>query len=395
MSDFAQAGLICTLQRLNESHLLHIEAELTAAAPTCRISLVLPCHGSELERPALGHICSELRDCRWLQEIVVSMNGLDAEGYRRALRYFRERLGPVQILWNDGPALSACYRSLMTSPGSGKGLNVWAAFGWLSQRETTCVIATQDCDVSSFRRKTLARLCYACSSPRLGFSFAKMYYSRVTDRLYGRVSRLFLAPLLQATMRTAGHQPLTDFLQSFRYPLAGEWALNRELATSLPIPTGWALELAILCEVFRRTDPRMVCQVDGGSGYDHKHQPAIGGLTAMAREIAQAFLAELEVEGCQLTPALFTAIAAAYRREGELALRRSAALAWINGLSFDDAAEQEIVHAFAAALEQASALHPSTATFLPSWDLLRRTKPDWVEAWTHAVGEQQQVLNPS
>ena len=74
-----------------------------------------------------------------------------------------------------------------------------------------------------------------------------MYYSRVTDRLYGRVSRLFLAPLLHALLRVAGHQPLLDFLLSFRYPLAGEVALTRELATTLPASSGWGLEIGSVC----------------------------------------------------------------------------------------------------------------------------------------------------
>ena len=124
-----------------------------------------------------------------------------------------------------------------------------------------------------------------------------MYYSRVTDRLYGRVSRLFLAPLLHAIVRVAGHQPLVDFLLSFRYPLAGEVALTRELAATLPASSGWGLEIGQLCEVFRRVDPREVCQVDGGAGYDHKHQPAATALAGMAAEIARELFAQLAAEG--------------------------------------------------------------------------------------------------
>src|SRR5204863_692618 len=113
------------------------------------------------------------------------------------------------------------------SPGvpAGKGRNVAAAFAHLAGSDCA-IVATQDCDVASFRRADLARLCYAVAHPQLGYRFAKMYYSRVTDRLYGRVSRLFLAPLLHAVVRVAGHQPLVDYLLSFRYPLAGEVALT-------------------------------------------------------------------------------------------------------------------------------------------------------------------------
>src|SRR5258708_1033597 len=177
-----------------------------------------------------------------------------------------------------------------------------------------------------------------------------MSSSRVTDRLYGRVSRLFLAPLLHAIVRVAGHQPLVDFLLSFRYPLAGEVALTRELAAELPISSGWGLEIGQLCEVFRRVDPREVCQVDGGSGYDHKHQPAATALAGMAAEIARELFAHPAGEGLDNDAAFHAAVAAAYRREAAHALRRSASLAWINGFPFDEAAEQEMLATFARQL---------------------------------------------
>jgi glucosyl-3-phosphoglycerate synthase len=139
------------------------------------------------------------------------------------------------------------------------------------------LIVTQDADVTSFRGSTLARLCAACVHPQLGYHFSRMYYSRVTDRLYGRVSRLFLTPLLQAFIRVAGHHPLLDFLASFRYPLAGETALRTALAAELPLGASWSLEIGMLCEVFRRADPREICQVDGGTGYDHRHHPLSEG----------------------------------------------------------------------------------------------------------------------
>ena len=84
MSDFAQTGLICTLQRLNDEHLPKIERELTLLAHERPIALVLPCHGADLERPALAHIVAELGEGpHFLREIVVSMNGLDAAGFAR------------------------------------------------------------------------------------------------------------------------------------------------------------------------------------------------------------------------------------------------------------------------------------------------------------------------
>jgi glucosyl-3-phosphoglycerate synthase len=338
VSDFAQAGLIGTLQRLNDSHLSRIEADLTELARPRPIALVLPCHGRDLEQPAFARALEELSGAIFLHEIVLTMNAV-APAVREALPTRLAALPQkVTLLDNAGEP-------------AGKGRNVRAAFEHLARAGECAIIATQDCDVASFRRVDLARLCYAVAHPQLGYRFAKMYYSRVTDRLYGRVSRLFLAPLLHAVVRVAGHQPLVDFLLSFRYPLAGEVALTRELAVELPVSSGWGLEIGQLCEVFRRVDPREVCQVDGGTGYDHKHQPAATALTGMASEIARELFTQLADEGLPNDAAFHAAVAAAYRREADHALRRSANLALINGLPFDETAERDMLAGFARQLE--------------------------------------------
>ncbi len=337
MSDFAQTGLICTLQRLNTSHLAKIELELTELARSRPIALVLPCHGPDLDRPALRHIVAELHGAEFLSEIVVSMNGVDDADVAMAGSIFGGLPMRRTFLRNDG--------------ASGKGENVAAALRHLFAGGTCEIIATLDCDVASFRRADLARLCFAVAHPRLGYRFAKMYYSRVTDRLYGRVSRLFLAPLLQAFLRVAGHQPLLDFLLSFRYPLSGECAFTRETAAALHPAPGWGLEIGQLCEIFRLLDPREVCQVDGGTGYDHKHQPAATALADMAEEIAAELFRQCGLEGMPSDVTFRRAIATAYRREADLALARSASLAVINQIPFDDEAERAIAGAFAARLE--------------------------------------------
>jgi glucosyl-3-phosphoglycerate synthase len=339
MSDFAQTGLICTLQRLNDAHLARLETELAALAPTRPIALVLPCHGADLEKAALAGIVAELQGAAFLREIVVSVNGVDELALAAARERFHALPLRVTFLRNDGRGMA-----------TGKGENVAAAFAHLVARGECEIVATQDCDVASFRRADLARLCYAVAHPQLGYRFAKMYYSRVTDRLYGRVSRLFLAPLLHAIVRVAGHVPLVDFLLSFRYPLAGEVALTRELAAALPARAGWGLEIGQLCEIFRQVDPREVCQVDGGTGYDHKHQPATTALAAMAAEIARELFAQLATEGLPHDASFRASIAHAYELEAAHALRRSANLALINGLPFDESAERAIIAAFTARL---------------------------------------------
>jgi glucosyl-3-phosphoglycerate synthase len=311
---------------------------LTELARTRPIALVLPCHGRDLEQPAFARMLEELSAASFLHEIVLTMNAV-APAARVALPARLMALPQkITLLDNEGEP-------------AGKGRNVRAAFEHLARVGECAIIATQDCDVASFCRVDLTRLCYAVAHPQLGYRFAKMYYSRVTDRLYGRVSRLFLSPLLHAVVRVAGHQPLVDFLLSFRYPLAGEVALTRELAAELPMSSGWGLEIGQLCEVFRRVDPREVCQVDGGTGYDHKHQPAATALASMAAEIARELFTQFAAEGLPNDTAFHAAIAAAYRRDADHALRRSGNLALINGLPFDETAEHEMLAGFARQLE--------------------------------------------
>jgi glucosyl-3-phosphoglycerate synthase len=340
VADFAQAGLISTLQRLNDGHIAMVERELEVIAREKSIGLILPCHAADLERPALAHIQAELANAEFLSVVVLSVNGIEQADFER--RYGARFSG------RGSPCL------LFNPPGGGKGRNVLQGVRFLCKQQCD-VIATQDCDVASFRRGDLARLCYAVAHPELRFRYAKAYYSRVTDRLYGRVSRLFLTPLLHAVIRVAGHHPLIDFLLSFRYPLSGEIAMTRELAAELPFSDGWGLEIGQLCEVFRRVDPRDVCQVDGGSGYDHKHQPATTALAQMAVEIARELFVQLAAEGLSSEPEFQSAVAKAYRREADHALRRSAALARINSLPFDAMDETSIVQGFSEHLSNLNA----------------------------------------
>jgi glucosyl-3-phosphoglycerate synthase len=383
VSDFAQTGLISTLQQLNEGHGAALENELRQICRATPIALILPCHGPDLQRPAFAHILRELRGADFLEEILFSVNGLRGApgltGFASALPadvapLFKALPQRLQVLWNDCPAPLPASKE--AAPG--KGLNVWAAVGMLLRKSRAQIFVLQDCDVASFRRSTLARLCYASAHPQLGYRFAKMYYSRATDRLYGRVSRLFFAPLLHALVRINGHHPLVDFLLSFRYPLAGECAFHREVAERLPLSSGWGLETGMLCDLFRLIDPRRICQVDGGSGYDHKHQPGSGALARMATEIAGTLLDHLREEGILVNTGLRDALAVAYHREARLAVQQSANLALINGLAYDAEAETALVDIFKQQLEQ-SPLRGSAP--LPCWASVRRPEFDATEDW--------------
>ena len=132
---------------------------------------------------------------------------------------------------------------------AGKGFACWIAYGLVLAEARCNVLAVHDCDITTYDRELLARLCYPVVHPSLGFEFAKGYYARVTDRMNGRVTRLFMTPLLRSLQVVVGRHPLLVYLDSFRYALAGEFAMKADLARVNRIPSDWGLEVGMLAEV--------------------------------------------------------------------------------------------------------------------------------------------------
>jgi len=93
----------------------------------------------------------------------------------------------------------------------------------------------------------------------MDYEFCKGYYPRVTDRLYGRVTRLFISPIIRALKKIVGHMPFLVYLDSFRYPLAGEFSMKADLARINRIPADWGLEVGSLAEVFRNVSMKKIC----------------------------------------------------------------------------------------------------------------------------------------
>jgi glucosyl-3-phosphoglycerate synthase len=93
----------------------------------------------------------------------------------------------------------------------------------------------------------------------------------------GRVTELVARPLI------ALEWPELSWLVQ---PLAGEWAVRRDLLERLPVPTGYAVELAALVDTVRLLGPDAIAQVDLGR---RAHRPqALRDLGAMAVQILAA-----------------------------------------------------------------------------------------------------------
>jgi len=399
MADFYQTGVVATLHRLGANKLDRLERELERYTIAEPVALVLPCLIGELDRPALPRIVEHLRQVHYVDTTVVSLGQADRDGVDRARRLFSRLQRRVRILWLDGPRVKAVLQPLLDagliSTVAGKGFACWLGYGLVLAEARCGVMAVHDCDVVTYDRELLARLCYPVVHPGLGFEFAKGYYARVSDRMNGRVTRLFMTPLIRSLQVIVGREPFLVYLDSFRYVLAGEFAMKADLARVNRIPSDWGLEIGVLAEVHRNCALRRVCQTELCATYDHKHQVLSAGdrslgLMRMCIDIAQHLIRTLAAEGIVFTEGLFQTLLVQYIRTAQDTISRYHADAAINGLFFDRHDEEGIVAAFAEGLRDACRKYlddPLGAPLIPNWNRIAAAVPDILDQLKHAVDE--------
>jgi glucosyl-3-phosphoglycerate synthase len=254
-------------------------------------------------------------------------------------------------------------------------------------------IALHDADILNYDRTLLARLCYPLVNPNLGYEYSKGFYARVTDRLHGRVTRLLLSPLVRSLILLVGSVPYLRYLDSFRYVLSGEFAMQTDLARYIRIPGDWGLEIGMLAEVYRNTSLRRVCQVDVAETYDHKHQAlsqndAALGLNRMAGDICKSVLRTLAMEGVVFGDGFFTTLRVTYLRYAQDAVRSYHDDAVTNGLLFDRHLETVSVEVFLSALVRACEEFqqaPLAFPGLPNWNRVTSAIPDFLPRFREAI----------
>jgi glucosyl-3-phosphoglycerate synthase len=399
MADFYQTGVVATFHRLGRINLEKIESELTWYAQERPIALVLPSLYSELEGDALKGIVRELKEVKYVKEIVVALGPASEEEFRYAKKFFSVLPQKTSIIWNSGPRISELYQAI-ESEGlpigePGKGRSAWMAYGYILSQLDFHVIALHDCDILTYSRDLLARLCYPVTNPSLDYDFCKGYYSRVTDRLHGRATRLLVTPLIRSLQKLIGYHPLLVFFDSFRYPLAGEFSMDIDMARINKIPGDWGLEVGVLAEVYRNTSLRRVCQVDIAENYEHKHQvlseeDASKGLHKMCVDISKSIFRTLASEGIVFSDGLFKTLVATYVQTAQDMLKRFEDDAAINGLFFDRHEESLAVDTFTKAIKKAAELimeDPLGVPLIASWDRVTSAIPDILAKIKKAVEE--------
>jgi len=409
MADFYQTGLISTMHRLGEFKGKVIERQLETYARIRPIALVLPCLSIEMDKPALRAIVEDLRHIPYIRQVVVSLDRADWVQFQRALEYFSVLPQETAVIWNDGERLSRLRQTLeeqRLNPGpTGKGRGAWTAFGYVLGSRKAEVIALHDCDIVTYSRELLARLVYPVVHPNLGFEFCKGFYARYADRMYGRVTRLLMTPLIRAMKVTleSNSNELLEYLDSFRYALSGEFSMSVDLARVNRIPSDWGLEVGMLAEVYRNTSLKRICQSELCEVYDHKHQSLEKdpeqGLLKMCIDISKNLFRTLASEGVVISQGHLRTIYSRYQRTAEDMIDRYHADAAINGLHFDRHAEETAVETFVRGLKVAGESFlddPFGIPLIPNWNRVNSALPEFVDELREAVdADNREVLSQS
>jgi glucosyl-3-phosphoglycerate synthase len=356
--------------------------------------VIIPMLERELESPAIPKIIEGLNACEYLSQVLIATSATDA-GYAAILKAFKDVEVPCSVIWCNRPEVSALLaelkdRGLDVTKLSGKGKDLWLAIGIASLE--LYAFAIHDADILSYSGTLPTRILYPVVEPRLDFFFAKGYYARVnldTKKMYGRVYRLFVQPLLESLQEKLGYSSdFLRYLQAFRYTLSGDVAITSDLALNLRIPCDWGLEIGMLAELYRNASFKRICQVDLGF-YEHKHKEVSGeGLLKTAGESFITLLRTLtETEGVDISEAFLLSLQVVYRRFAQDKIRQYHADAICNNLNYDRHQEETSVEVFARAILDAGRayLQNPVAAQLPDWIRAISVIPDLRERLMEAA----------
>jgi glucosyl-3-phosphoglycerate synthase len=384
-----------------------MEQELCQFAKRRPMALILPCLYSELETDAMPNIIAHLQKVPYLSEIIIGLDRATEEQYRHALEFFSALPQPTKVLWNDGPRLRAIDEILkgekLSPMDPGKGRNVWFCMGYNLAAGTAEAVAMHDCDIVTYDRELLARLIYPVANPNFNYEFCKGFYARTANgKMNGRVSRLLVTPLLYSLKKVFGDLDYLEYLDSYRYPLAGEFSFRRDVMTDLRIPSDWGLEIGVLSEMYRNYSLNRICQVDIADVYDHKHQDLSkdndqGGLSKMSIDITKAIFRKLATNGIVLNPETFRTVKATYYRAALDFIEIYRNDAEINGLRLDVHQEEQAVELFASNIMKAGNMYlenPMDAPFIPSWNRVISAFPTVLQQLSQAVAQDMEEFGP-
>ncbi|RJP16124.1 MAG: glycosyl transferase [Candidatus Abyssobacteria bacterium SURF_5] len=398
MSDFYQGGVVSLIHRLGHRKIETLESELEHYSRERPVALVLPVTYSDLHAPACQNIFRELRKIRYVREFVVTLGMTNTrEQFDEARKLVRQLPDNRVLIWCNGPRMRKLYKLLerydLRVGGDGKGRSAWTAYGYVIAKGACWVIALHDCDIVNYNRELLARLCYPCTNPNLDYEFCKGFYSRISDRMHGRVTRLYVVPIVRSLIMIVGYLPFLEYLNSFRYPLAGEFSMVTDIARVNRVPGDWGLEVGTLAEVYRNCSLKRICQCDLTENYEHKHQPLSPddpgkGLLKMSIDIGKVIFRTLASEGVIFSESFFRTLTSSYLRIAQETIKRYQDDAMVNGLKFDLHQELAAVDAFTRGMEMAGDAFlkdPLGLPQIPNWSRVTSAIPDFLAMLLEAI----------
>jgi len=358
---------------------LHDFGDATPEAPTDRAAVVVPM--TEREHAALA-----------AEQALSALETVDPERVVVPLRASAERVGDVaewlagfdfslELLWCDGPRVGELLAATGLDGPRGKGRDVWLALGVAADSD---YVVVHDADATTYDEGHVPKLLFPLAN---GHAFSKGYYARVEDdRLYGRLFRLFYRPLVRA-MADGTDADVLEYLDAFRYALAGEFAMTGALARGMRIQRDWGLEVGTLGEAYRLAGPDAAAQVDlGVHQHDHRSVSGPSGLSDMSRQVGAALFRAVEENGGAPD---YPTLRERYRTAVERLVDDYALDAAFNGLEYDRDDELQQADAYADAIAP-----PGEDTRLPAWraaavmpeEVAEAAATDLVEATAHALG---------
>jgi len=404
MSDFFQDNHITTFHSLgNKMSLEKLEADIRKFTPRRPVALIIPSLFSELEGTALPAIIEDLKSADYIKRIVVSLDRANRDEFNYAKEFFSQLPQDLKIIWNDGPRMKSVMRLLdkheiPTGP-QGKGRGAWLAFGYVLSKRDTFAMALHDADIVTYDRQMVARLIFPVIHPGCDFEFSKGYYSRISQKMHGRVTRLLVFPLIQALALLIARNDYIRYLRSFRYPLAGEFAIVNNLVRRCRLPYNWGLEIGVLSEVYRNSSKKRICQVDLADLFDHKHSNLVagdmkGGLGKMAVDIILMLFSTLASMGHILSREFFNTLSSTYLRTAQEFITKYDHDSLINGLVFDRHAEGVAVETFRECMTHACEQfldNPFEVQSIPTWNRVVAASPSIFEKIEGAVEEDNKI----
>ena len=362
------------------------------------ITLILPSLYSEIKGKALPNIVNEISKIKYLQNIVIGLDKANESEFINAKKFFSKLPQKHKILWHDGPNLKKLDKKLadnnLAPQEMGKGRNVWYCMGYILALGNTEAVALHDCDILTYKKDLLCRLVYPVANPKFNFDFCKGYYPRISkNKVKGRVSRLLVTPILRALEKTIGNKEFISFIDSFRYPLAGEFSFRRRVLKDIRIPYDWGLEIGVLSEMYRNFSGNRLCQVDIADKYDHKHQnisfdDKSKGLSKMSIDIIKVLIRKLASQGEVFSMSIFRSLKATYFREALDFVQIYKKDAMMNSYEIDVHEEESAVELFARNIMEAGQIFldsPMESPNIPTWNRVDTAFPNFLDELKNAI----------